>query len=137
MTSKELRLNRRYLHEENKKWPAQLKPVPREDWPTGARFTCTRINLLRSKEFAVQVIQEANGVVRLTVNRSELDNEGGWKEGITWDELQRLKNEAGYGAQQAVEIYPPESDVVNVANMRHLWILPEPLPFAWKTAPVV
>lgn len=32
----------------------------------------------------------------------------------------------------AVEIYPAERDIVNVANMRHLWVLPERLPFGWR-----
>jgi hypothetical protein len=32
----------------------------------------------------------------------------------------------------AVEVYPPAGDVVNVANMRHLWVLRDRLPFAWR-----
>ena len=32
----------------------------------------------------------------------------------------------------AVEVFPADDQVVNVANMRHLWVLPEPLPFAWE-----
>ena len=29
----------------------------------------------------------------------------------------------GCGARDAVEVYPADADVVNVANMRHLWLV--------------
>jgi len=42
---------------------------------------------------------------------------------ITWDELQELKNE-DFGADAvAIEVYPPNSHVVNSLPMRHLWKL--------------
>lgn len=59
--------------------------------------------------------------------------QGRWVDGISWDDLQRLKREAGYGESDAVEVYPADSDVVNVANMRHLWILETPIRFAWRS----
>jgi hypothetical protein len=55
-----------------------------------------------------------------------------WADNITWDELQALKTQCGYGGHDAVEVYPPTRDVVNVANIRHLWVLAEKLPFAWR-----
>ena len=61
-----------------------------------------------------------------------MNPDGRWKDDITWDELQEIKRQAGYGNQMAVEIYPDDLDIVNVANMRHLWILDEPLPIGWK-----
>jgi hypothetical protein len=51
---------------------------------------------------------------------------------IPWDDLQRLKTECGYGMFDAVEIYPNKRYEVNVANMRHLWIMADPLSFAWR-----
>ncbi len=68
-------------------------------------------------------------VCRLTVNRRELEADGGWKDGITWDELQGLKNECGYGNHDALEVYPRDANLVNVSSMRHLWILKDPLNF--------
>lgn len=50
------------------------------------------------------------------------------KDGITWDELQLVKNEQGYGNRFAIEVYPPDNRVVYEINMRHLWILPEDTP---------
>ncbi|WP_244614124.1 MULTISPECIES: hypothetical protein [unclassified Brucella] len=42
---------------------------------------------------------------------------------ITWDELQALKN-AYFGPDAvAIEVYPPNSHVVNSLPMRHLWKL--------------
>lgn len=42
---------------------------------------------------------------------------------IEWDELQEIK-EWLFPGRIAVEVYPPESKVINVANMRWLWVLP-------------
>lgn len=42
---------------------------------------------------------------------------------ITWDELQALKNEHFGPQAAAIEVYPPDSDVVNSLPMRHLWKL--------------
>ncbi|OEI85078.1 hypothetical protein BA060_00270 [Brucella sp. B13-0095] len=42
---------------------------------------------------------------------------------ITWDELQALKNEHFGPDAAAIEVYPPDSDVVNSLPMRHLWKL--------------
>jgi len=48
----------------------------------------------------------------------------------TWWEAQRIKNEIAGEAATAVEVYPPASEVVDEADMYHLWILPDPLPFS-------
>ena len=48
----------------------------------------------------------------------------------SWWEAQRIKNEiAGEGAT-AVEVYPPQAEVVDGADMYHLWVLPSGLPFS-------
>ena len=39
---------------------------------------------------------------------------------------------AGYGDQWAIEIYPAEDETVNVANMRHLWLMAEAPSVAWR-----
>lgn len=92
------------------------------------------IAVFRSRDFLVQIFPATESIVRMSVNRTELRQDGRWSDEISWDELQRLKAEAGYGDLDAIEIYPPDKDVVNVANMRHLWILPDDLklPFAWR-----
>lgn len=47
----------------------------------------------------------------------------------TWHEMQRIKNELAGETATAVEVYPPAAEVVDDANMFHLWVLPGPLPF--------
>ncbi len=86
-----------------------------------------------SSRFMVQVFEPTEGNVgRLTINRVKRDNAvGSWTDGITWDELQRLKAEAGFGDAWAVEVYPPDADLVDVASMRHLWLLADRPPFGW------
>lgn len=114
---------------DNAKQPSKLVEVPRSEWPPG--FTEQR-RALRSREFLVQEFDApAPAFVRLSINRTTLSGER-WTDNITWDELQRIKAECGYSGRDAVEVYPPTSDVVNVANMRHLWVLSEPLAFAWR-----
>lgn len=130
----ELKQKRQYLRVENKKWPVRLAQVPADRLPPIFRANPNDAPsfVWRSRDFVVQLFADPSGKLRLSVNRTELDSTGRWKDGITWDDLQRLKGEAGFGQLQAVEIYPPDGDVVNVSNMRHLWLMAEPLPFAWK-----
>jgi hypothetical protein len=73
-------------------------------------------------------------VVRLSVCRTSLAGDR-WQDGITWDELQRLKRECGYGDADAIEVFPADTDVVNVANMRHLWVMADPIACAWRKTP--
>lgn len=117
-----------WLEAENRKWGEKLAPVPRP-WPINA------IAVYRNNAFLVQIFEEAN-TLRMTVNRTELLGWDGerplWKDGITWDELQRLKAEAGFGNRWAVEIFPPDDRIVNVANMRHLFLLDGAPSFAWR-----
>jgi len=89
------------------------------------------LRVWRSRDFLVQLCRDPSGKERLSINRTAIDSTGRWKDGIRWEELQRLKAEAGFGDVQAVEIYPSNEDVVNDANIRHLFLMREPLPFAW------
>ncbi len=46
-----------------------------------------------------------------------------------WWEMQRIKNELSGPERTAVEVYPPQSEAVDEADMFHIWVLPGPLPF--------
>lgn len=50
------------------------------------------------------------------------------RDGIPWDDLQRIKNEVLGEESCAVEFYPPEAKLANSANARHLWTVPFPPP---------
>lgn len=124
---------RRQLERDNAKLPAVLQPVPLDQWPsTPLGMTKVPYAIWRSRGFLVQAFAEADGVTRLSVARSSVDLETGrWKDGITWEELQEIKRQVGLGAYMAIEIFPADRDIVNVANMRHLWVLQDPLSIGW------
>lgn len=48
----------------------------------------------------------------------------------TWYEMQRIKDEIAGPEATAVEVYPPASELVDGAEMFHIWVLPEALPFS-------
>lgn len=124
------RAQRRQLARDNAKLPIALQAVPRDEWPAGALRDDTRLRVWRSRFFLVQEFAaQAPALVRLSINRTTLDGDR-WQEGIPWEVLQSIKNELGYQDRDAVEVFPAQRDVVNVANMRHLWVLAEPLAFA-------
>jgi hypothetical protein len=125
------RQQRRQLDRENLLWPETLQQVPRDQWPPSSLPT-SRLpaETWRSRGFLVQVFAENDGIERLSVCRTS-HNGNSWEDQISWDELQRLKSECRRADKFAVEIFPSDRDVVNVANMRHLWIMPAPLPFGW------
>jgi hypothetical protein len=106
-------------------YPIQLTPVPKKPWPPDAPSEC-RIEVYLCRRFLVQVFQEACSI-RISVNRTKMLSDGKWEAGISWDDLMRIKHDIGMGDMYAVEVYPRDVDTVNVSNMRHLWVLPEPL----------
>lgn len=110
--------------------PAELTPVPESEWPAGAEGG--QLAVWRSRKFLVQAYTGGAGTVRLSVNRTKRGIDGRWLDGITWDELQTIKSKVGYADCWAVEVFPPADRVVDVANMRHLWLLTEAPVFAWR-----
>lgn len=128
----EIKAARKRLSKDNAKWPKVLKRVPIDDWPSTKRGSngALLVGVWRSNRFLVQVFIEGN-MRRLTINRAEIRDDGYWMDGITWDEMQRLKRECGFGDSDAVEIYPADRDLVDVQCMRHLWIAEADVPFKW------
>lgn len=109
----------------------------RENARFGRRFVdidvtgTTATRALRNRDWLIQFFDD-NGIIRLSICRAKLDPTGTrWADGITWDELQWLKAEAGFADSWAVEVFPPDDQVVNVANMRHLWVLPGAPDYGW------
>lgn len=54
-------------------------------------------------------------ILHLKIHRNDL------KDGITWEELQSIKNDFAGSDTQAIEFYPREKHLVNIAPVRHLW----------------
>lgn len=122
------RQQRRLLEKDNSKQPLALQQVPRNQWPDHPR---SPKEVWRSRDYLVQVYAEANGVERLSISSTSLQGER-WADGLSWDDLMMLKRQSGRGDRDALEVYPADRDIVNVANMRHLWLPAEPVAFAWR-----
>lgn len=79
----------------------------------------------RNKKYTVMVWNVPAGK-KITISRNEWDSHTcRYKDGITWDEIMEIKRGVGFGNQNAVEFYPPDNEVINIANVRHIWILPD------------
>lgn len=125
----------RQLKRDNLKYPDHLVEIPASEWPPNLPMVSGSgtfiVRVYRSRKFQV-LVWDQDGTIRLSVNRTEWDHsQKRYREDISWDDLQRLKREAGYGLACAVELFPPDANVINVANMRHLFLVPQP-PFMWR-----
>lgn len=133
------RAQRRQLERDNAKLPLVLQFVPPERWPLKLEGSGKVAEAWRSRDYLVIVYNDHPGIQRLSVCRTivgtSLNGEDRWLDGIAWDELQRIKRETGRGHLDAVEVYPADRDIVNVANMRHLWVITDcssRLNFIWR-----
>lgn len=91
----------------------------------------------RNRSFFVMIFmddRDGTPYLRMSVNRTELENDGGWKAAITWDELMAVKRGIGFADRWMTEVYPPDEEIVNVANMRQLFLVSQP-PYAWSQKP--
>lgn len=117
---------RKSWNKENAKRPLRMTEIPLAEIP----FKRKLLKAWASRDFLAQAFDEIT-CLRLSVSRTEIKGDGRWADKITWEELQQVKRECGYGDFYAIEIYPQDRDIVNVANMRHLWILSNPLSIGW------
>lgn len=128
------REQRRQLIRDNEAQPRVLRPIPRAEWP--ANNPAGMIEAWRSRYWLVQVFNlDEHGAQRVSVNRPIMGPDGRWADGITWDDLMEVKRQIGRHDRWAVEIFPPDQHIVNVANLRHFWLLDAPPAFAWMRNP--
>lgn len=128
-----------YAKQEAAKRPATLTEIPRDSWPPHYRMDPEApTKAYHSREFLAQLYdvgsREGRTTMRLSVCRVTLKDDGRWEEGLSWEELMRVKRECGFGDWYAIEVYPEDREIVNVANMRHLWLLSTPLTIGWFKA---
>lgn len=125
------RKERRRHNADTRKLPKALTEVPKDEWPTQKREV-GRFAMWRSRRYVVQAFHEPDEIIRLSINRVQLKGTR-WLDDLTWDELDAIKREIGYGNEWAIELYPADEHIVNVANMRHLWLLPGAPTIGWRT----
>jgi hypothetical protein len=86
------------------------------------RIGITPINNLvkfyKNNLYTVQV-QSKNGIHRALIRRNDETTK------VSWMHKQRIKNELFGKESVAVEVFPPESQLVDEANIYWLWILPD------------
>lgn len=82
----------------------------------------------RNRVFAVLQRNAEAGVIHLAISSLS---------GIrpTWWEMQRIKDELAGEDTTGIEVYPPKADVVDGADMFHLWVLRGKLPFGLHIHP--
>ncbi len=99
--------------------PWQWEEVPGVESPV--TYWGKFVMALRSSRFSVQVYDretEWGPVMQLVVRR----HDGGTV--ISWAELQRIKNELAGANRLAIEVFPPVEQLIDNANLFHLWVLP-------------
>ena len=94
---------RREMERENATMPEALVYRPRETWPAPDKWPPGLVEVWQSRGFLVQIYEAKDGAQRLSVCRTSLKGDR-WQDGITWDDLQRLKAECGRG-DASVEIH--------------------------------
>jgi hypothetical protein len=123
------RQQRQELAIENLRFPVTMTEIPKDDLARMKADTlgATPIRCWRSRHFIATLWLQPcagfpNTVRRLTIHRASITPDGEWKDGIAWTELERIKNECGFAGEWAVECYPPADQVIDIANMRHLFL---------------
>ncbi len=128
---------RKHLKKSNRQYGTDFTTIPREEWGEDGglpALASRRVAVWRSRDFLVQsFLPECQEVLLLLgVNRTMILDDGRWADGITWDEMMQIKRSVGFGDVAAVEAFPPDRDVVNVANIRWLWLLVSRPAWMWR-----
>lgn len=111
---------------------ARLRGV-QSDYPTRMQLKRACLNLVYSVQFFERTSSWGQ-IDHLIIRRHD-----GAAEPFPWAELQRIKDELLGSERVAVEVFPAQSQLVDDAHCRHLWVLPDAfaLPFGlhlegWK-----
>lgn len=81
-------------------------------------------HIRKNRVFSV-LVRDAGSAIHLAITSLSGDRP-------SWPEMQRIKSELAGPNATAVEVYPPDDEVVDDADMYHLWVLFQPLPFSLR-----
>lgn len=124
---------RKFMDEQHRQRTKLPKHMVMDELPQDMLEEGKVLGAWKSRDFSAVAwkIEQPGVVCRLSVNRMDLDpNTGSFLAGITWDQLYQIKNQCGFAGNDAVEVYPAADKLVNVSNMRHLWVLEHRLRFS-------
>jgi hypothetical protein len=116
--------------------PALLKLIPKSEYPATANPPSLAY-ADRANGVIVQIWDNATpgcdgtpwaGTLRVAVKHTRAKNQKqvmsrGYAKPVTWDDLQAIKDHF-WPDRIAVEIFPPKDKIVDVADMRWIWVLP-------------
>lgn len=86
-------------------WTREAHTVWKNDW------LCVIVRTIKQTSLGIPVEHAAFRTATMTE--------------LSWKEKQRLKDELWGPSYTAIEIFPRKSDLIDAANMYHLWVLPE------------
>ena len=125
---KEIKAIKKAIAENNRRYTDNFVELPREE--IGKPFPPERV--WRNKRYLVSLyIDSINGHLRLSIQRTTINDDGTYEDGISWDKLQEIKSQVGFGDWWGLEVFPVDWHLVNVSNIRHIWLFRERPPFAW------
>ena len=76
--------------------------------------------------YVVYKRQTRPGFIHLSIKRADRQPCRDWRD------FQRIKNQLAGPEWEAVELYPAESRLVDMANQFHLWCFEQPLGLGWQ-----
>ncbi|WP_449222432.1 DUF7694 domain-containing protein [Acidimangrovimonas pyrenivorans] len=97
-------------------WGAWLSEPYQPERPPEVRWTEYK-KVHRNGRFVVCERPMPNGMTQLSIV-------GRHGQRPTWKEAQAIKNELAGADATALEVYPPQAEVIDSADTYHLWVLP-------------
>jgi hypothetical protein len=93
--------------------------APRGELRDGERWLASCFVNNRYSVQVSEVATEGGVIVHLWIRRHDGDM------ARSWADLQRIKDELVGADRVAVEVFPPRDEIVDQANMAHLWVYPD------------
>ena len=85
----------------------------------GTTLRIDKAHFWQNNMYACAVYDDDDDIGHCTIQRLDCTPARDWRH------LQAIKNQLYGEDRQAIEIYPPQNDVLDVANTTHLWVLPK------------
>ena len=125
---KEIKLIKKYISEVNQRFSDKFVEIP-SDEIKGCSYAPEKA--WRNKNYLVYLYHDRE-FLRLCVQRTTIKDDGSFDDGISWDRIQQIKSAVGFGDYWGLEVFPADKALVNVSNIRHIWLFKDRPAFAWS-----